>query len=125
MKAYLTTYKFYYDNKLISTRCNTQLRESPYEDEISGTDFDALWDLTCKYSCVIPWNRYEFKKGKRFIQDWDWLFKHISPKNCKSWKLTITSEETSISMRELMHFNSEDVIQYLKERGITACPILK
>ena len=127
MKAYLATYKFYYDNELISTRCNTLLRESPYEYEISGTDFDGLWDLTCKWCAIIPLNMWEFKKGKRFLEDYDcgWFGRKITPKNCKPWKFIITSEETSISMEHLMHFNSEDVLQYLKERGITTCPILK
>lgn len=125
MKAYLTTYKFYYDNKLMSIRCNTQLQESPYEDEISGTDFDGLWDLTSKWCAMIPLNMWEFKKGKRFLADYDYgLFgRNITPKNCKPWKFTITSEETTISMNRLMSFKSEDVIQYLKERGITTCPM--
>ena len=125
MKACLTTYKFYYDNKLMSTRCNTQLRESPYEDEISGTDFDGLWDLTYKWSVIIPLNMWEVKKGKRFLEDYNhgWFGRKITPKNCKPWKLVISSQETTISMDRLMHFDSELVIQYLKERGITTCPM--
>ena len=127
MKAYLTTYKFYYDNKLMSSRCYTQLRESPYEEEYSGADFEGLWDLTYKWSVVIPLNMWESKKGKKFLEDYGYAFfgRKITSKNCKPWKFTITSEETAISMDRLMKFDTEKVIQYLKERGITTCPILK
>ena len=38
-------------------------------------------------------------------------------------KVVTTSIETDITMRELMDFKTELVIQYLKERGITTCPM--
>lgn len=121
MKPYLITYKFYYDNELQSTRTSTNLLNEPYEAEYSGTDFEGLWNLTYEWSTMIPLNMCEFKKGKRFLEDYDcgWFGRKITPKNCKPWKFTITSEETIISMEKLMHFNAELVIQYLKERGIT------
>lgn len=125
MKPYLVTYKFYYDDKLENTYSSTQLRDNPYEEEYSGTDFDGLWDLTHKWQMMIPLGMWEFKNGKRFLQHCDWWFKQITPKNCKPWKFVISSQETSLSMNELMKYNTEKVIQYLKERGMTACPILK
>lgn len=123
MKAYLITYKFYYDNELYSTRHSTQLRETPYEEEYSGIDFDSLWDFTYEWAAMIPFDMYTSKKGERFLQHYDWFFKKITPDNCKSWKFVITSQETSISMNELMKYNTESVIKYLKERGITTCPM--
>lgn len=46
--------------------------------------------------------------------------------NCPSLKVTVTFEPTSVTMAELMKFDSEKVIKYLKERGITsvACPLI-
>ena len=38
-------------------------------------------------------------------------------------KVVTTSIETDITMRELMDFKTDQVIQYLKERGITTCPM--
>ena len=127
MKAYHVIYDFYYDGKMMSSHHSTQLRETPLEEEYSGTDFEGLWDLTYKWAAIIPLGMWEFKKGKRFLEDYGYgLFgRRITPKNCKPWKLTITSKETTISMERLMQFNPEDVIQYLKERGVTTCPILK
>ena len=125
MKAYLITYEFYYDEELLRSRSYTQLRETPYEEECVGTDFEDLWNLTNERSLDIPLNMWESKKGKRFLQHYEWWLKKITPENCKPWKFTITSEEISISMDHLMHFDTNKVIQYLKERGMTACPILK
>ena len=125
MKAYLITYSFYYDNQLQQSTCRTQLKESPIEEEYSGADFDSLWGFLSEWRMMTPFVSYESKKGKRFIQHYGWLIKKITQKNCKPWKLVITSEETTISMRELMNYDTELVIKYFKERGMTACPILK
>lgn len=125
MKAYLITYKFYYDGELKSERCSTRLLEAPCAEEISGDDFQGLWDLVYKYACFLQIGMWEFKRGKPFLQFNDALFARITPKNCKPWKLVITSEEINLSMQKLMSFDAEKVIQYLKERGITTCPIMK
>ena len=125
MTPYLVTYTFYYDGELLSQRCCTKLREEPLKEEYSGTDFEGLWDLTSQWSALIPFNMWEFKKGKRFLQYYDWLFKKVTPKNCKRWEFIITSQKTTITMNELMNYDSETAIKYLKERGMTACPILK
>lgn len=125
MTPYLITYTFYYDGELLSKRCFTKLCEEPREEEYSGTDFEGLWDLTSQWSALIPFNMWEFKKGKRFLQYYDWLFKKVTPKNCKRWEFIITSQKTTITMNELMNYDSETAIKYLKERGMTACPILK
>jgi RNAse (barnase) inhibitor barstar len=49
MKPYLVTYEFYYDNQLQKSRCHTQLREFPLEEEYSGADFDSLWDFLSEW----------------------------------------------------------------------------
>ena len=125
LKAYLVNYTFYYDGKLLSDRYHTQICKTPYEEEYSGADFDGLWDLCHKWGMMIPFNAWEFKKDKKFLQHYDWLCKKITSKNCKPWKFTITSQETTLSMNELMNYGTETVIQYLKERGMTTCPIVK
>lgn len=123
MRTYLTTYKFYYDGEFKFEYCDTQLLEAPCAEEISGDDFQGLWNLVYKYGFFIHIDMCEFKKDKPFMQFNDALFARITQKNCKPWKLVITSKETDISMRELMTFDAEKVIDYLKERGITTCPM--
>ena len=123
LKPYSVTYKFYYDGELYRECCHTHLLNEPQEEEVSGNDFDSLWDFTYKWPTMTPFNMWEFKKGEKFLQHYDWLFKKITQKNCKHWKFTITSTETTVSMERLMRFDTELVIQYLKERGVTTCPI--
>ena len=126
MKPYLVTYHFYYNDKLKKVRTHTQLLDKPFHKIYSGDSFDGLWDLKNEHPSMIPYDMCEFKEGKRFLWPYDRIFTgHITPKNCKPWKLTITSQETTVSMRELMNYSTETVIQYLKDRGMAACPILK
>ena len=125
LKPYKITYKFYYDGARENTESHTLLLEGPINEEISGTDFDTLWKLRCEEGYfVINWARYKRKKGRAFGR-WDSLFCHVHEwkNDIKPWKIVVTSEETTISMERLMEFKTEDVIQYLKERGITACPM--
>ena len=124
LKAYLTTYKFYYDGELEYRTTSTQLCDSPYEAEFSGDDFDGLWDLNQKYPMAFPFNAYEWKRG-RCLEFYDSIFRNIKEwkNNCKPWKLVATSREITVTMKELERFNVDDVIQYLKERGITTCPM--
>lgn len=125
MKPYLVIQNFYYDGNIEKARSHILLLEEPYEEEYSGTDFDSLWNFICEHPGITPFGLWEVKKGKRFIQHYDWLFKSITPKNCKPWKFTITCRETTVTMKQLMCFDTEKVIKYLKERGITTCPMIK
>lgn len=126
LKIYKVTYKFYYDGVLENTEYATLLLGEPMETEYSGTDFNSLWKLKLEHPWLVPWSRYEYKKGRAFGR-WNALFCHVHEwkNDVKPWKVVITSKETTISMEELMRHNSDSVIQYLKERGISTCPIMK
>lgn len=126
LKIYKVTYKFYYDGVLENTEHDTLLLGEPMETEYSGTDFNSLWKLKLEHPWLVPWSRYERKKGKA-LGRWDALFCHVHEwkNDVKPWKVVITSKETAISMEELMRHNSDSVIQYLKERGIATCLIMK
>lgn len=108
LNPYNVTYKFYYDGVLENTEYATFLLEEPMETEISGEDFDGLWNLKCRYPSVIPWCRYERKQGRAFGR-WDALFCHIHEwkNNIKPWKIVITSKETTVSMERLMRFDTD------------------
>lgn len=124
LKPYNVIYKFYYDGVRENTECHTLLLEEPLNEEITGTSFDELWKLKDAGYWVINWDRHKRKKGRAFGRR-DALFCHVHEwkNNIRPWKIVITSEETTVSMERLMKFNTEKVIQYLKERGITTCPM--
>lgn len=119
------TYKFYYGRQLQGYQSHVQLLESPdTHDEIYGITFEGLLSIKKQYGSVVPLNIRVSKQGEQYLQFQDALFSRITAKNCKPWKLIIRSEETDVSMKELMWFDSQEVIQYLKERGITTCPMV-
>ena len=126
MKAYKIKYQIYYDNEAYDGYSDIELRESPRHEEYSGTDFDGLWNLVNKHLHDLAFDVCTTATGKQVMYYRDWpFFKNITRNNCKPWKFVITNEETTISMNQLMQFNADQVIQYLKERGMAACPILK
>lgn len=127
IKPYVTTYKFYYNNKLKrSMRFTELLEESLSKDKtISGISFESLCELKEKCNLFLRLIEKKNKNNEIFLEFDDVLFLRITSKNCKPWRLEIKSTETEITMKELFWFESEKVIQYLKERGIASCPIIK
>lgn len=124
LKPYTITEKFFYNTELKKHRIYTRLLDSPYEEEMHyGTDFEGLWDLTDAKMPFIPLWAYETEKGKRYMKLNDAIFSRITENNCKSWKYVISCCETTITMDELMKFETEDVMRYLKERGMNTCPL--
>ena len=124
MTPYRITYSFYYDDKLVRQHGFTMLTDTPIHSEDRGDSFEGLWDICNRYGSVsIPLYQYESKRGKRYMKFYNAIFSRITPKNCKSWKFTVYSREIPITIKELMKFDTENVIQYLKERGITTCPM--
>ena len=122
MKPYRVKYEFYYNDRREGCHTELYLLDNPINKEISGTDFDTLWYLVEEYP-FIPLDCWKFRKGRAlYIRDSFYGIKEWK-NDCRPWKLVITSKETTVSMDRLMQFDSEDVIQYLKERGITTCPM--
>ena len=124
LKSYKVTCKFYYDGKFENSDSYIALLEEPINKEISGNDFYTLWNLKIEHPWLIPWSRYERKKG-RAMGRFDTFFCHVHEwkNDVKPYKIVFTSEETTMTMTELMKHDAELVIQYLKERGITTCPM--
>lgn len=123
MKPYLVMHQFYYNGELEKARSTVMLLEKPFHKIYEGASFDGLCDLIKEHGTIIPFEIIKRKNGKRFLWHWDKVFYWVTKKNVKPWKLTITCAETTLTMKELMRFDSERVIQYLKERGITTCPM--
>ena len=120
MKTCLITYKFFYDSELKSRCSHTALCEDTefINRTLEGHDFNTLWELLEEINfrniCLCT-----TKKG-RIIDDANHFFGQIFEKknNCKYWAIQISTQEKSVSMRELMDFDSEKVIKYFKDRNI-------
>lgn len=129
IKPYLVTYKFFYNEELRYHECFTELLEEGVEKHtvISGTsvDFKKLCALKENYNSILPLHAGILKNGESFLQFNDDLFSRITSKNCRPWKLSIDVIGTTLTIKELFRYDSEKVIQYLKERGITMCLTIK
>ena len=123
MQTCLITYKFFYDDKLKSRLSHTTLCEDSemINEILKGNDFNTLWDLLKKidFRNILL---YETKRG-RIIDDCNKFFGTIYERknNCKSWRIEISTVETSVNMNQLMYFDSEKVIKYFKDRNIFMC----
>ena len=123
MQTCLSTFKFFYDDKLKSNLSYTVLCEdSEMTNEIlKGNDFNTLWDLLkeINFRNILF---FETKKG-RIIDDCNKFFGAIYERknNCKPWRIEISTEEISVNMNQLMYFDSEKVIKYLKDRNMFMC----
>lgn len=132
LNSYLTTLKFEIDGSKYKESQITLIREenASLEEYIiaQGNTFDALWDfmkskkeLAFFGHCHEPW----FLSRKRNIE-----FNYFSDiptwydnGTKKEWSVSIKDKLYKVSMKELMKQDADDVIEYLKERGISSINI--
>ena len=127
----LKAYRVYY--KLTMEKANEDfykfseifLEEESNEDiqTFEGKTFQSYWDLHEKFGVILPsnrWNRTVFSKKRRieFFLDYTpaWV---DNGKDERAWTFEVMKvEEPKMSMTQLFKLPAEQVIQYLKERGI-------
>ena len=135
LKAYSVSYKFSINGQTIHIKSDTQLLEEnaiiKEENFLQGKDFNSL--CTALENKNLHWifnfshiGKSFFKKEPRVYFFHDFGYIRYRSNEIQEWKVIKTIRDCNISMQELFDMrDSEKVIQYLKERGISACPILK
>lgn len=95
---------------------------------LDNLSFDEVRDYLSKNHLRGVWNDETFFRHKpaiavNYYANYDPVkYKHFKT---ISYKTTYT-EWTTVSLEWIMkHLSADECIQYLKDRGITACPILK
>ena len=132
LNSYLTTLKFEIDGSKYKESQITLIREenASLEEYIiaQGNTFDELWnfmkskkELAFFGHCHEPW----FLSRKRNIE-----FNYFSDiptwydnGTKKEWSVSVKDKLYKVSMKELMKQDADDVIEYLKERGISSINI--
>ena len=135
MNAYRMTLIWYYGGEQIKETRRIVL----CEEEEAITEYKTYTELYSKvkklddcgivYDDKIP---FEWKRGKFFnknkyymlVNDGIYTYKY-KLKDDKTLTLEIDYEPYAISMEQLMYQPAEQVIIYLKERGITTYPMTK
>lgn len=87
--------------------------------------FDISYDKTWfkhKPYYYSDWRTYLFADGERKLFSGDRLFEKDIEEICL--KIEYEKRQSSVSMNSLMEYPADLVIDYLKERGITSCPIM-
>lgn len=90
--------------------------------------FEECYEWLQKHhSCGIRWERTLFGKKKiiRLKYNWNWDDDYVY-KNFKTISYKYVLKECSyVTLDEILkHFPADQCIQYMKERGITACPMI-
>ena len=87
--------------------------------------FDISYDKTWfkhKPYYYSDWRTYLLADGERKLFSGDRLFEKDIEEICL--KIEYEKLQSSVSMNSLMKYPADLVIDYLKERGITSCPIM-
>lgn len=92
--------------------------------EANGNTFESLWNYlgTGKHNLAIPantWTRAFWSNKRRiefFTKTKTWIDNGIE----REWELYFEPDEkTKVSMGQILDFEEDRVVKYLKERGLT------
>lgn len=128
LKFYAIRMKIYNNETFI---CETYggrilLDEKDVKDKTVSINWDNLSENYQKFGVALPFNFYNFKKG-RVVSFYDWSPFKKNLKDIREWKteLNITVKITyqdiddSMSINEVLDWrNTKKAIQYLNERGL-------
>ena len=127
LKFYSVEYKTYNNGTLIGTRHGkTLIDEKEMEERIFSVKWDNLEEVYQKYSLMLPFNIWHFKKG-RVVSFFEGLPFKKDFQDIKEWKrelniviqITYLDISASMSIDEILKWhNAEKAIQYLNERGL-------
>lgn len=127
LKFYSIAYKTYNNGTYISTDCaRTLIEESEAKDEFVFINWDNLSEMYCKYSLLLPFGIWNFKKG-RVISFFSGNPFKKDFRDIKEWK-TKLDIMVKIEYRDISNLMSiddilkwsdaEKAIQYLNERNL-------
>lgn len=127
LKFYAIHYKTYNNGTYIKTYYTETLKEeSEVKDEIIQVNWDNLSEIYHKYGLSLPFNIWNFKRG-RLVSFFEGNPFKKDFRDIKEWKtkLNITLEieyidiSNSMSIDEVLKWhNAEKAIQFLNERNL-------
>ena len=125
LKTYITNYEFYIDGRKVSTFSSDKYLKEEHElekDVISGNTFESLWQAMEdeKYKVSVFTKRKERTRwsNKRRIEFFGSTKTWKDNGKLREWALVVTEEEITLTFSEVLHLDSDLVMQYLKENGI-------
>ena len=127
LKFYSIAYKTYNNGTYIDTHYATTLKEeSETKNDLVFINWDNLSEMYHKYNLSLPFNIWNFKKGRLVSFFVDNPFKK-NFRDVKEWKTKLdimvkieyTDISNSMSIDEVLKWHdAEKAIQYLNERNL-------
>lgn len=127
LKFYSIAYKTYHNETYIDTEyAKTLAEEGTVKDEIVQITWDNLSEMYQKYSLSLPFNIWNFKRG-RLVSFFVGNFLKKNFRDIKEWKSDLnisvkveyTDISNSMSIEEVLKWhNAEKAIQFLNERNL-------
>lgn len=135
IKAYYITYELIVEGTIVNRdQVGPTLFEEEKETSIiehKGETLESFLEFASEGHFYIPYYRTGktlFKKQNyiSFNDDWNPTITFKGCDKALNWKVITETRETDISLEQLFKIrDSEKVIQYLKERGLSVCPMVK
>ena len=127
LKFYSIAYKTYNNGTYIDTHYATTLKEeSETKNDLVFINWDNLSEMYHKYNLLLPFNIWNFKKGRLVSFFVDNPFKK-NFRDVKEWKTKLdimvkieyTDISNSMSIEDVLKWHdAEKAIQYLNERNL-------
>ena len=127
LKFYSIAYKTYNNETYIDTHYATTLKEeSEIKNDLVFINWDNLSEMYHKYNLSLPFNIWNFKKGRLVSFFVDNPFKK-NFRDVKEWKTKLdimvkieyTDISNSMSIEDVLKWHdAEKAIQYLNERNL-------
>lgn len=127
LKFYSIAYKTYNNGTYISTHyARTLKEESEVKDDLVFINWDNLSEMYRKYGLSVPFNIWNFKKG-RLVSFFDGNPFRKDFRDVKEWKAKLdimikieyTDVSNSMSIDDVLKWHdAEKAIQYLNERNL-------
>ena len=127
LKLYSIAYKTYNNGTYIDTHYATTLKEeSETKNDLVFINWDNLSEMYHKYNLSLPFNIWNFKKGRLVSFFVDNPFKK-NFRDVKEWKTKLdimvkieyTDISNSMSIEDVLKWHdAEKAIQYLNERNL-------
>ena len=127
LKFYSIAYKTYNNGTYIGTHYATTLKEeSEIKNDLVFINWDNLSEMYHKYNLSLPFNIWNFKKGRLVSFFVDNPFKK-NFRDVKEWKTKLdimvkieyTDISNSMSIEDVLKWHdAEKAIQYLNERNL-------
>ena len=132
LKTYNNIYKFFWDGECVLTNISSMFIQDELglkpKQIIKGNTFNELCELYMEWPGVIPYSLWSFKKDARIISFFTGVhipdIKEKNPKHMKDFVFTIETKENRASIQKILEYgDSEKAIEYLKQHGMSVCPM--